>query len=115
MEALQPPRKQTLAERLVEAEADLAAAKKAQQTYDRQADEYRALSAEPNPTQIQSNYINASIQCRAQAAGMEREVFDCDARVRALRAMLADQGEGAELVLPAEQVAAMDETAGVLG
>jgi uncharacterized protein involved in exopolysaccharide biosynthesis len=108
--------KEQLQARLADAQADLDAARKARATFDRQADQYRALSCEDGlHHSTRAGYINNAVACRLQAAGMEREVADCLSRVYMLEALIADVDavKAAGVELSQETVAAADEMAGV--
>jgi DNA-binding transcriptional MocR family regulator len=102
--------KQQLEARLAAATADLEAAFKARAYFDERAISYRAMAAEPASLATQAARLNASVQFVTQSNGMTREINDLTAEITKLRRDLADNGL---VELTPEQVAAMDETAGV--
>lgn len=100
--------------RLQDARRDLQEALERKNSATHQADVYRALADEAaGARRVSCN--STAIKYRLQAMGMEPEVRDLRGRVAMLEGMLAQPaGHAAPVALTAEQVAAMDETAGVL-
>jgi hypothetical protein len=111
MEARAQTRTERLKAALAAAQSELQVAQQARARYDNQAHEYRAMAAEPGSPQRHDTYTNASVQCRAQANGMQLEINALTVQVADLKRQLE---EGGEVELSVEQCAAMDDTMGAL-
>lgn len=108
---LTPGARAALELRLLDARRDLQEALERKNAATHQADVYRALADEAaGARRVSCN--STAIKYRLQAMGLAPEVRDLQGRVAMLEGMLAG-GEVAPVVLTAEQVRAMDETAGV--
>lgn len=98
--------------RLQDAKHDLQLAIEQKNANTHQADVCRALADENACERVR--YNAAAIKYRLRAAGMDAEIASCRGRVAMLEGMLKDEPtQDAPAVLTAEQVAAMDECAGV--
>lgn len=88
----------------------LADAQQAQRFYNESADEAYALAAEHQPGVNHSAYVAYAVRCRGQAMVWGRRVGELMCDIKAAET----PATAARVVLTAEQLAAVDETAGVL-
>lgn len=94
-------------DRLAQLKLELAAAEKARDYYNQVANEARDQSYEERAPQARSAFMDHSMRLRAQATRYANSVYEITKEIAALEG-------AATVVLTADEVAGMDDMAGVL-